>query len=304
MEIGYNKDLLVLPFDHRGTFGDKMFNAKGRALTQEEIEKVKEFKSVIYGGFKLALQKGVPKEKAGILCDEQYGSAVLEDAKANGIMFTLPVEKSGQKEFDFEYGEEFGAHIEKFDPPIVKVLVRHNVEGDRDANKRQAERLKRLNDYLRENNRKYLFELLVPATDAQLQQFGGDKGGYDLELRPKLMVLAIKELHSAGISPDIWKLEGMEREEDVREVVKACRGNGTQAGVIVLGRGENAEKVKLWLKTGANIEGVIGFAIGRTVFWESLLKYYKKEISRDEAVEEIGNKYKEFVDLWFAARKG
>ena len=78
-------------------------------------------------------------------------------------MLAMPVEKSGQNEFDFQYGDEFGAHIETFDPDFAKVLVRYNPDGDAEMNARQTERLKRLSDWLHEHDRKFLFELLVPA---------------------------------------------------------------------------------------------------------------------------------------------
>ncbi|MFH0971249.1 MAG: DUF2090 domain-containing protein [Candidatus Micrarchaeota archaeon] len=303
MEIGYTNDLLILPFDHRGTFGDKMFNAKGRQLTAEENAQISEFKWIVYQGFRKVMDGSSHKQFAGILCDEQYGSKVLEDARKNVITFAVTIEKSGQEEFDFHYGEEFGEHIEKFDAPIGKVLVRMNPDGDKTLNQRQLGRLKRLNDYLHLKNRKFMFELLVPATANQLAQFGGDKRKYDQGLRGKLMVRAIKEIQAAGVAPDIWKLEGLEKTEEMADVVKACRSNGTKAGVIVLGRGETAEKVREWLIAGANIPGVIGFAIGRTVFWDALAKYYNKTATKEQAIAEIANNYKAFVDLWFEARK-
>src|SRR6476646_7780928 len=107
----------------------------------------------------------------------------------------MPVEKSGQNEFDFEFGEQFGDHIREFSPTFAKVLVRYNPGGDRE----------------------FLFELLVPAEPAQLAHFGGDADRYDRELRPDLMIEAIGELHAAGIEPDVWKIEGLDaRGEGVR----------------------------------------------------------------------------------------
>ena len=58
------------------------------------------------------------------------------------------MEKSGQDEFDFDYGDNFAQHIEEFDPNLVKVLVRYNPEADAAMNKRQLQRLKKLSDYL------------------------------------------------------------------------------------------------------------------------------------------------------------
>src|SRR2546426_5907274 len=184
---GFDKPLYVLPFDHRGSFVTGMFRWKG-ALTPEQTAQIAATKQVIYDGFKAALAAGVPKEKAGILVDEQFGAAILRDAAVKGYTTACPAEKSGQEEFDFEYGEDFAQHIEAFRPTFCKVLVRYNPENDQALNRRQAARLKRLSDYLHGESRSlFMFELLVPPEKAQLDKLKGDKKAYDLELRPRLM---------------------------------------------------------------------------------------------------------------------
>jgi 5-dehydro-2-deoxygluconokinase len=161
--IGFDKPLYILPFDHRGSFQVKMFGWKG-ALTAEQTAEIAAAKQVIYDGFKAAVQDGVPEKKSGILVDEQFGSAILRDAAAHGYTRACAVEKSGQDEFDFEYGEEFAKHIEAIQPTFSKVLVRYNPAGDRVLNARQAARLKRLSDYLHDHSSShFMFELLVPA---------------------------------------------------------------------------------------------------------------------------------------------
>lgn len=301
--LGYRDDLFVMPFDHRGSFQSKMFGIKGREPTDEETQTIASYKKIIYDGFLQALDQGVPKDRAAILVDEQFGAECARDALNRGIKVAMPTEKSGQKEFDFEYGDEFGEHIEKFDPTFVKVLVRYNVESDAEMNKRQAERLARLSDYCHANNRKYLFELLVPATDEQLQRVGGDKSQYETQIRPELMQRAIAELHAAGVEPDVWKLEGLESADDYTSVVAEAQSNGRDGvGIIVLGRGENAEKVRHWLSEGAKVKGVIGFAVGRTVFWDALAGYKEGKHSRDDAVVMVAGNYKGFVDLFTGSR--
>src|SRR5499427_6378279 len=145
--IGFDKPLYILPFDHRGSFQTKMFGWKG-ALTAGQTAEIAAAKAVIYDGFKAAVQDGVPEDKAGILVDEQFGSAILRDAAEHRYTTACCVEKSGQDEFDFEYGEEFAKHIDSIRPTFSKVLVRYNPEGDGSLNARQAGRLKRLSDYL------------------------------------------------------------------------------------------------------------------------------------------------------------
>ncbi len=299
---GYTKELLVLPFDHRNSFQEKMFGIKGTP-TPEQTRLIASYKMMIYEGFEKAVQSGLPKEDMGILTDEQFGAEVLERARKNGFTTSLCVEKSGQDEFDFEYGKDYGAHIDKFKPTLVKVLVRYNTESDKAANSRQAARLADLGNFLERGGYKYMFELLVPATPAQLERCQGNKATFDVEMRPQLMIGAIQELQNAGVEPDVWKLEGLDRREDCVRVCDAARAGGRdKVGVIVLGRGENEQKVKEWLRVGANVRGVIGFAVGRTVFWEPLKGFMDKKLTREQAIDQMATTYGGFCRLWLSAR--
>jgi 5-dehydro-2-deoxygluconokinase len=242
---------------------------------------------------------GVPKARAGILVDEQFGGAILRDAAKQGFISAAPAEKSGQNEFDFEYGADFGRHIEEFKPTFCKVLVRYNPEGDKEMNRRQAARLAQLSNYLHKTGRLYMFELLVPAEPDQLQRLGGDKKAYDLQMRPALMVQAIHELQDAGVEADVWKIEGIDRTEDCQKVVAAARRNGREkVGCIILGRGEDDKKVRQWLTTAARVPGFIGFAVGRTTFWEPLVNFRAQKITRDVAVSQIAASFRSWVDLF------
>ncbi|HEV7910086.1 MAG TPA: DUF2090 domain-containing protein [Methylocella sp.] len=303
MPRGYDRPLYIQPFDHRGSFQTKMFGWQS-PLSDARTAEIAGAKRVIYDGFLAALARGVPKEKAGILVDEQFGAAILRDAASKKITTACPAEKSGQHEFGFEYGEDFARHIEAFDPTFCKVLVRYNPQGDGALNKRQAASLKRLSDFLAARGRsRFMFELLVPAEKMQLDKLAGDKRAYDLELRPRLMVEAIQELQDQGVEPDLWKVEGLDRREDCERVVAAARAGGRHmVGCIVLGRGEDDCKVREWLETAAAVPGFIGFAIGRTVFWDPLAAWRSKQATRDQTVAEIARRYREFVDVF--ERKG
>src|SRR3954471_14517600 len=146
-ELGYDERLYILAFDHRGSF-EKMVG---------DAERVPGAKKLIWEGFQRAVDDGAPKEFAGVLVDGQYGPDVAHEAKAGGYKLAMPVEKSGQNEFDFEYGEQFGDKIEEFDPDFSKVLVRYNPEGDQAMNERQTAKLRRLPEWLHEHHRKSLF---------------------------------------------------------------------------------------------------------------------------------------------------
>jgi 5-dehydro-2-deoxygluconokinase len=271
-------------------------------MTAEQTAEISAAKAVVYDAFKAALAAGVPKDRAGILVDEQFGAAILRDAAKQGITTAMPAEKSGQDEFDFEYCDAFSQHIETFNPTLCKVLVRYNPGGDKTLNQRQAERLKRLSDYLHKNKRLYMFELLVPAESAQLAAVGGDKKAYELTVRPGLMVQAIQQLQDAGVEPDVWKIEGLDRREDCTKVADAARRGGRdRVGCIILGRGEDDKKVRQWLETAAPVPGFIGFAVGRTTFWHSLVEWRAGRMAREAAVAEIAKNFRSWVDLFSAA---
>jgi 5-dehydro-2-deoxygluconokinase len=305
MALGYSGKLYILAFDHRGSFQKKMFGIEGDP-SPEQSDTIADAKHLIFEGLLAAADEGVDPGCTGCLVDEQFGTPrnVPQEAKDRGLLLAMPVEKSGQNEFDFEYGDDFGAHIEQFDPDFSKVLVRYNPEGDAEMNQRQSERLKRLSDWLHEHDRKFLFELLVPAEEHQLEQAGGDEDRYDSELRPELMRRAITELQDAGIEADIWKIEGIDSQEDCERIAETCRRDGRDGVIcVVLGRGANDEKVDHWLRQGAPVEGYAGFAIGRTIWWDALKGFLEGDLEREEATRRIAEKYLRFVQVYREAAR-
>jgi myo-inositol catabolism protein IolC len=302
MTLRYDRPLYILPFDHRGSFQTRMFGWKG-LLTADQSARIAAAKHVIYQGMQAAVAAGLPQDHAAILIDEQFGAHILADANENGFTTAAPAERSGQREFDFEYGSDFARHIEAVDPTFCKVLVRYNPHGDSDLNARQAGRLRQLSEYLHACNRLFLFELLVPPEKDQLDRVHGDQHAYDENVRPELQVRAIRELQDTGIEPDVWKVEGLERQEDCQAVVAAAQRNGrTGVGCIVLGRGEARQNIVAWLSVAASVAGFIGFAVGRTTWWDPLVGWRDGHLTAEEAATAIANRYCEWVHIFESAR--
>ncbi len=299
MALGYDGKLYILAFDHRGSFQKKMFGIEGDP-TEEETKTISDAKKLIFEGMEKAVERGVDAASAGVLVDEQFGSDIPELAAEHGLSLTMPVEKSGQNEFDFQYGDEFGDHIAKYDLLASKVLVRYNPDGDKEMNERQSERLKRLADWLHSNDRKFLFELLVPAEDSQLEEVGGDTDRYDAELRPELMRRAIEAIQDYGIEVDIWKIEGVDRREDAEMLSEQTRKGEGRENVksVLLGRGASDDKVDHWLREAAGVEGFIGFAIGRSIWWDALKGFLDESLEREAAAEQIADNYQRFIKVY------
>ena len=299
MALGYDGKLYILAFDHRGSFQKKMFGIEGDP-TAEEVERISDAKRLIFEGMELAVQRGVDAAATGVLVDEQFGSDIPKRAKEEGLVLSMPVEKSGQDEFDFQYGEDFGEHIASHHLDFAKVLVRYNPEGDEEMNARQLGRLKELADWLHANDGKFLFELLVPGEPAQLESVGGDTDRYDQELRPKLMQQAIKNIQDYGIEVDVWKIEGVDAREDAETLARQSRTGEGREGVVcvLLGRGASDDKVDHWLRQAAPVEGFVGFAIGRSIWWDALKGFLDESLPREEAASKIADNYLRFVQVY------
>jgi myo-inositol catabolism protein IolC len=166
-------------------------------------------------------------------------------------------------------------------------------------NERQGARLRRLSDWLHERGRRFLFELLVAAEPDQLTSVGGDVDRFDREVRPELMRRAIEQIQGAGVNPDIWKIEGLDRRDDCERVARQARSGGRDTvACVVLGRGADEARVLDWLRAGAGVAGYIGFAIGRTIWWDALKAHVHGGRSRDEAAAQIAATYRRMIDIY------
>ena len=101
---------------------------------------------------------------------------------------------------------------------------------------------------------------------------------------------AILQLQNGGVEADIWKIEGIDDREACNEIAQLVRREGRdRVSCVVLGRGASDAKVDEWLRAGSGVEGYIGFAIGRSIFGESVKAYAADPdgFDRDAAVEKI-----------------
>lgn len=289
------QQLLILPFDHRSSFSKDLLGYTGK-LTKKQHAEVVALKRVVFDAFVKVVSKEKTHGDFGILLDEEYGSAMLREAKKLGVRTCLTTEKSGQQEYQFEYGAEFAKHLDTFAPTYAKALVRYN-PANTALNKRQLVRLKQLADTCHAKGYELLFELLVPATEKDLAQYKTQEN-YDKKRRFELTLEAITEIQKK-VDVDIWKLEGFTKPQ-WGKIVKTVKPTSR---VIVLGRGADRKQVEQWLKDGAAYEHITGFAVGRTIFEQPLKQFIAKKKTRDQAVDMIAKNFRSFVTLWRNAKK-
>jgi myo-inositol catabolism protein IolC len=140
--------LFIMAMDQRDSFG-RLFGVEGEP-TPQQLADMRDAKMLIFTAAQRVIgDTPLVAGRLGILVDEELGTDVARAAKEAGFVLAMPVEASGSKEFKFEYGDDFPAHIEAFDPDWVKVLVRFNPEDPAELREAQLATLRRLNDYAR-----------------------------------------------------------------------------------------------------------------------------------------------------------
>ncbi len=292
--------LFVLAMDHRASFSKTLLGVTGEP-TDAELRQLREAKLVIYDGARQVGATGVSPGRVGVLVDERYGSEVAKRAKADGLVLAMPIEKSGTKLFELEYGDHFAEHVETFDPDFFKVLVRYNPADSEEVRATQRARLARVSEWAEGEGRRWLFELLVPPTSDQLVEHE-DQYHFDRDARPDLTVEAIGAFMASDVHPTVWKLEGYETSEGAERVLRAARSDAAHpVECIVLGRDAPMSRVEHWIDVAAPLPGFAGFAVGRSIWEQPIQDLLAKRIDRDEAVATIAQRYRMLVDTYTQA---
>ncbi len=292
--------LYMLAADHRGW----LLRALATALPRRANEAgalAREVKRLCYEAVVMAVEEGVAREDAALLIDEELGGEVASRAQQSRLTVAIPIEKADQEVFDPEYGEAWMEHVTAMSPDLPKVLIRHNPGANRSDLDEQLRRVRQISDALHNARRPLMLELLVPPTPAQLDDLDGDERAFDERLRPDLAVSAVHEILAAGIRVEVWKVEGMPTGAQAGLLARACAAGGPSR-CIVLGRNAGWGEVESWLRNAAASPGYDGFAIGRTLWWETAVDLFRGSLPWDEAVSRVAQNYRRAIDAYEAAR--
>jgi len=111
---------------------------------------------------------------------------------------------------------------------------------------------------------------------------------------------AIEHYQDSGVEVDIWKIEGVDTQADAQMLSdQARKGEGREnVKSVLLGRGASDDKVDHWLQQAAGVDGFIGFAIGRSIWWDALKGFLAGDLEREKAAGQIADKYLNFIRVY------
>jgi len=297
----HDDPLFIMAMDHRESFGKTLFDVKDDNPDDAQLAAMESAKQLIFEGLREAVPR-LASGRPGVLVDERYGQGVIDEVAAGEtpVVLAVPVEASGHDWFTLEWAGQWLSHVERIRPGYAKVLVRDNPDFDAARRERQFGQLARVSAGLAKIGVPLLYELLVPATDAQA---GQDAGAYDRDIRPGLVVQVIAGNQARGVEPALWKVEGLETVEAARQVAGQAKAGGRLADLIVLGRDAPAGRLGHWLEVASQVPAFAGFAIGRSI-WEDIVREHQLSDHGDTAAgdarSKIAERYLGFVAHWAA----
>jgi myo-inositol catabolism protein IolC len=291
--------LLIMAMDHRASFGKTLFGVVDDRPTDAQVAAMERAKQVIYAGLRAVVDVG---GQPAVLVDERYGHAVVDEAQRDGVVLAVPVERSGQDWFGYEWGDQWRDHLNRVRPDFAKILVRDNPAFNAADRKAQFAALRELSEELHKLEIPLLYELLVPGTAAQLDSVGQDKDRYDADVRPTLEVQVIAENQQAGVEPSIWKIEGLETADAASAVVAQIRAGGrSDVDAILLGRDAPRDRLLHWIDIAAPIDGFVGFAIGRSIWEDAIAALTEGKVDEAGATSLIAEEYASYARHYVAA---
>jgi myo-inositol catabolism protein IolC len=291
--------LYLLPCDHRDILAD-LYSTYQPSGFPDRHSWIAAAKEVVLDGLLRAVRFGVARSSAAILVDDEYGLSVLRRAAENGIARFLPIDTGEVGPFRLAHGKAFPGFAEAIDPEVVSALISYH-PGATDAGN-QRNRIQPVFDWLATRPRPFMLELQVLPQPGDLRS--GGQAAWEATTRPGLICDAVRDLVAAGANPQIWKLQACPHDQDYRMIIDACRERRPDTDVVILGAGAQTPTVDAWLRGAATVDGVVGFAIGRSVWAEPIRALACGQLTRDVAVERISDAYLHFADTFTNAKDG
>jgi 5-dehydro-2-deoxygluconokinase len=237
-----------------------------------------------------ALRVADGKPGHGILCDSRLGRDALYAAAGTGLWIGRPVEWPGSRPLTLEpeLGPDFGGLQEWPLSHVVKVLCFYHPDDSAEMRAQQEQTVLRLFHACRRNRLEMLLEI-IPSKVAPVQE--------------DTSALVIQRFYDLGIYPDWWKLEPFATDAAYDLACAAITRNDPHVrGIVVLGLDAAEPDLAASLALAAGHPLVKGFAVGRTIFADAARGWLAGQMTDDEAVTMMADRYSRLCQIWDEAR--
>lgn len=273
-------ELVVLAFDHRAQFEEIAANA-GR-----DEDAISEFKLLIAEGARAAASA---REGAGVILDGRFGEDVLPTVTGKGWWVARPVELPGSRPLRFEPSRNLCLEMRTWPAEhVAKCLVSYHPEDDEALRAEQLKRLVELQEASVGTGHEFLVEVIPPR---------------QMRSTPSTVCDAMRQIYAAGVRPDWWKLPPCQDDEQWEEIAALIEAQDRYCrGVLILGLEASVENLEQAFRTAAPHPVCRGFAVGRSIFADAANRWFRREMTDAEVVDDIASRYRSLIQCWDAAR--
>jgi len=270
------EELRVLAMDHRWQLeevADELGVDRGR---------LRELKVLLARAFMKVAERD---PSAGVLIDDVYGYAALEELTGSGVWISRAVEVAKSWPVEFVGGPNPAATLRRWpEEHVVKCNLYMHPQDDAQTKQTQEGRVLQLYDACLKNDRRLLLE--VQATQGT---------SYD----ENSMVELLGRFYEIGVRPDWWKVPPNGDPEVWRRIGDVVREHDPYcAGVLVLGQALEEEKLAEFFAAAASEPMCNGFAVGRSIYGERARRWLAGEIDDEGLVASVAEGYRRMVSLW------
>lgn len=275
------QDLCVMAFDHRSQFYDI---ARAAGAAESRIPALK----------KLLVQAAEQVERSrqlqghtGVLIDGgDYGRDALASATGRGWWVGRPVELPGSRPLRFDGTRSIGSALIHWPTEqVVKCLVHYHPDDHFALRLEQEQTVLELWEATRESGNELLLEIIPPK--AMTPDGTADAA----------VLRAVKRFYNLGVKPEWWKLAPMQEQgwRDLEALIaerdRHCRG------AVILGLNQPLDFLASSFANATN-PIVKGFMVGRTLWVDASLKWFKGEIDDAALIDEVARNFAVLVDAW------
>lgn len=271
----------MLAADHRWQWEE--WCAK-RSIPSSRIETAK---ALALEGFQRARARSPAARTWGaLLLDEQYGGTTIRRAREAGVEVGTPAERAGA--FPLEWASE--PCDAALTGSFVKVLILYRSDQAVEIRDRQLAMLLELQTWCQRNGKPLVVEVLVSREKEDEEQF-------ERQLRPAMVADAIRLAYSRDLVPEYWKIEGTIDPEGAATIDAAVRER-SECRQILLGKAADLATIRQWFAAVRACPSAVGFAIGRSVFWEPSTRVLAGELTADRGADAIAENYLALIEAW------
>lgn len=279
-------ELCVMAFDHRSQFYDI---ARAAGASEQRIPALKQ---LLVRAAEQVERSHQLQGHTGVLIDGgDYGRDALASATGRGWWVGRPVEMPGSRPLRFDGTRSIGSALVHWPSEhVVKCLLHYHPDDDFELRLDQERTVLELWEATRACGNELLLEIIVPNAT------GGDNTA---QAADALVLRSVKRFYNLGVKPEWWKLAPMQEQgwRDLQSLIaqrdRHCRG------AVILGLNQPLDFLAASFSKASN-PIVKGFMVGRSLWADASLRWFKGDINDDALIQEVAGNFAVLVDAWRA----